>query len=166
MDASEHTHAAEGFDAREIFVRSFLDRAERTTIDRSPARDKAVLVERRARLRGVMPPLHARDVDETYYVLEGTLTFFIGGETVTAGDGQVVVVARGCPRTFRVESEGARWLLLTRVASPARFEDFGRALAKPCRPAGWSAEDANLVTALGAANAVAVLGPPGMLPPR
>jgi mannose-6-phosphate isomerase-like protein (cupin superfamily) len=159
-------HDVERLDTRDAFLRSFFDRAERTTIDRSPARDQAVLVERAARLRGVMPPLHARDVDETYYVLEGTLTFFVGGETVTAGDGEVVVVPRGRARTFRVESDGARWLLLTRVASPPRFEDFGRALAEPRRPAAWSGEDASLVTALAAANAITILGPPGMTPPR
>ena len=126
---------------------------------------RAVAVERAASRAGLMPPLHARDEDESYHVLEGELTFYVGDDTVRAGSGDRVVAPRGVPRTFRVESERARWLVVTRVRSVERFEDFGRALARPVP--GWpSADEAATVTAIGAANGIEVLGPPGSLPSK
>ena len=114
-----------------------------------------------------MPPLHARDEDETYYVLGGELTFFVGADVVRAETGDVVVAPREVPRTYRVESEDARWLVLTRVASAARFEDFGRALAVPVNgpAADWpTSDEAAGVPAIASTNGIEVLGPPGMLP--
>jgi hypothetical protein len=110
-----------------------------------------------------MPPLHRRNEDERYRVLEGELTFYVGDQVVRAGAGDVVVAPRGVRRTFRVESEWARWLVVTRVCSAERFEDFGRALARPA--ADWpSPDEAAAVAAIGAANGIEVLGPPGSLP--
>jgi mannose-6-phosphate isomerase-like protein (cupin superfamily) len=126
-------------------------------------RGRIVAVERHATGPGVMPPLHRRDEDESYHVLEGSLTFFVEDEVRPAAAGEVVVAPRGARRTFRVESRRARWVVLTRAGSPSRFEDFGRALA--CPAGGWSSEDeAARVAALGAPNGIEVLGPPGSLP--
>ena len=114
-----------------------------------------------------MPPLHACASDETYFVLTGELTFFVGNDVFRAAAGDVVVVPRAVPRTYRVESDGARWLVLTRVALVARFDDFGRALAVPANgPArDWTTGvEAAGVTAIAAASGIRVLGPPGMLP--
>ena len=62
-----------------------------------------------------------------------------------------------------MESHGARWVVSTEVRSPARYDDFGRALAVPT--GDWeSLEDAATVTAIAAANRISVLGPPGLLP--
>lgn len=128
---------------------------------------RIALLERHAKRRGVMPPLHSRDEDETYYVLGGELTFFVGADVVRAESGDVVDAPRHVPRTYRVESDGARWLVLTRVASVARFEDFGRAVAVPVAAPdeAWPGDDeAAGLAAIAAANAISVLGPPGMLP--
>ncbi|MGH2451446.1 MAG: cupin domain-containing protein [Candidatus Limnocylindria bacterium] len=128
---------------------------------------RAVVLERTASARRAMVPLHSRDEDETFSVVEGELTFFVGGEVVRATPGDVVVAPRHVPRTLRVESEEARWLVTTRVRSLGRFEDFGRALVRPSATAAaaWaSAEDEATLRALGAANGIALLGPPGLLP--
>ncbi|HEX2044954.1 MAG TPA: cupin domain-containing protein [Gaiellaceae bacterium] len=126
-----------------------------------------VVLERASSTRGAMAPLHSRDEDETFTMVEGELTFFVGAHVVPAKAGDVVVVPRHVPRTIRVESDRARWLVATRARSPARFDDFGRALARPLErgAAVWtSAEDEATLRALGAANGTAVLGPPGRLP--
>jgi quercetin dioxygenase-like cupin family protein len=136
-----------------------------TRIEEAASRQlaRAVAVERVAARSGLMPPLHTRDEEESYHVLEGELTFYVGGDAVRAGSGDRVVAPRGARRTFRVESERARWLVVTRVRSVERFEDFGRALARSA--SGWpSAEEAATVAAIGAANGIEVLGPPGSLP--
>src|SRR3954469_9108391 len=82
------------------------------------------MVERSAP-EGSMAPLHRRDEDESYRVVAGEVTFFVDGDVVEAGEGDVVVAPAGAERTFRVESDGARWIVLTRVGSLERYLDFG-----------------------------------------
>lgn len=124
---------------------------------------RLVLVERRAPRAGVMPPLHAHAEDAQYEVLAGKLTFYVGGEVVRAVGGDAVVVPAGVPHTFRVESAGSRWLVATHVASPARFEDLGLALASPVDE--WpSLDELAALEAIAAHNGIQILGPPGRLP--
>jgi mannose-6-phosphate isomerase-like protein (cupin superfamily) len=115
----------------------FVDRIAETALG-TAAGPAGALVEREAPRRGLMPPLHARSQDETYHVLAGELIFFVGDEVVRARPGDVVVAPRGVPRTYRVESEGARWLVLTRrppwhgsrtsaAPSPSRWTTWGPA---------------------------------------
>src|SRR5204862_7610267 len=107
-------------------------------LDVSARRVQTALVERAAPT-GAMPPLHRRDEAETYRVLEGEVVFFIDNEVVPAGPGDVVVAAAGAERTFLIESDDARWLVLTRVASLERFLDFNRAVSSPVAVpvSGW-----------------------------
>ena len=130
------------------------------------AAGQVAMVERSA-LEGHMPPLTRRSERETYRVLEGEVVFFVGGDTVWAGPGDVVVAPSDVPRSFRVASPEARWLVLTQVRSLERFNDFRRAVSPPLpRPAaGWpSAEERAVVSAMAAANGIELLGPPGALP--
>jgi quercetin dioxygenase-like cupin family protein len=127
---------------------------------------QVVMTERHAR-PGQMPPLLRRDQAETYRVLDGQVTFFAGGETITARAGDVVVAPAGVARSFRADAEGSRWLVLTRVHSLERFLDFGCAVSTPVnRPAaGWPSEAERAALAgIGAANGIELLGPPGALP--
>ena len=126
---------------------------------------KVAVVERSAR-RGQMPPLHRRDEGELYQVVEGEVTFFVDHEVVAAEPCDVVVAPPGAARTFRVDSESARWIVSTRVSSLERFADFGRAVAEPFDAvAGWpSSEELATVSAMAAANGIQLLGPPGDLP--
>jgi mannose-6-phosphate isomerase-like protein (cupin superfamily) len=142
----------------------FLDQVASVALEDRHGDGQVALVERAAR-GGSMAPLHARDNEsETYRVLEGLVTFFVGGESVSAGPGDVVVAPAGVSRTFRVESPDARWLVLTRVRSLSLFEDFGRAAA-PALAGDWpSLDELTTLAAIAAANDIVVLGPPGALP--
>ncbi len=129
---------------------------------------KLVVIERAAP-KGFMPPLHRHDEDETFRVLKGEVTFFVGECVLPAAAGDVVEARARVARTFRVDSD-ARWLVLTRVKSLDDFDDFGRAVSCPSAEpssSGWnSSEDAALVTAIGRINGIEILGPPGTLPGR
>ena len=110
-----------------------------------------------------MPPLHTRDRDESYLVLEGEVVFYVGAEEVVAHAGDAVVAPRGAERTFRVASPRARWLILTDVDSHERYVDFLRAVAPP--DGGRPSEDEHAaLTAVAAANGIGIVGPPGLLP--
>ena len=124
--------------------------------------ERTLLIPREGRA-GTMPPLHLRRVDERIIVAHGRLTIFVGSQTLTARTGDTVDLPAGAPRTYRVESHAARWLVLTTVRSVARYEDFGRALAVPVGNS-WTPEDEATVGAIAAANEIEILGPPGTLP--
>ena len=144
----------------------FIDELASAALDVTERPAQTALVERFAP-EGAMPPLHSRDEAETYRVLEGEVVFFIDNDEVPAGPGDVVVVAAGADRTFRVISEDARWLVLTRVTSLELFLDFFRAVTAPdaVPVSGWpSAEEETALSAIGAANGIELLGPPGVLP--
>jgi quercetin dioxygenase-like cupin family protein len=73
------------------------------------------------------PHVHSRE-DETFLVVEGTVSFTVGGATSDAGPGTVVHLPRGVPHAFRVVSPTAR---LQNLIAPAGFEDFFRQLSEP-----------------------------------
>jgi mannose-6-phosphate isomerase-like protein (cupin superfamily) len=151
---------------RETTSQWFIDELALAVLDDTPRPTQTALVERAAP-EGAMPPLYRRDEAETYRVLEGEVEFFVDDEIVPAGPGDVVVVAAGAERTFRVESDGARWLILTRVNSLEGFLDFNRAVTDPVAVpiSGWpSAEEEAALSLVGAANGIELLGPPGVLP--
>jgi hypothetical protein len=132
----------------------------------SKTRTQVAVVERTGR-RGQMAPLHSRDEGELYQVLHGEVTFFIDGEVVPSEPCDVIVAPAGAQRTFRVDSDDARWIVSTRVNSLERYVDFGRAVAEPLSRFSrtWpSAEEQATVAAMAAANGIEVLGPPGDLP--
>ncbi len=145
----------------------FFEEVESSALGKSRSGVEFALVERSVPA-GYMPPLHVRGEDETYRVLEGAVTFFIGDETVAAVEGDVVVASAGVARTFRAETADARWLVLTRVSSLDRFRDFGRAISPPAPEAlaqDWLfSDEAAAVAALGRANDIELLGAPGILP--
>lgn len=63
--------------------------------------------------QGFSPPMHCHQrEDDAYVVLEGILTFHIGGHDRVAGPGEHIFLPRGVPHTFRVDSPHARWLEL------------------------------------------------------
>ena len=144
----------------------FVDELASAALDVTERPSQTALIEREAP-QGAMPPLHKRDEAETYRVLEGEVLFFIDDEVVPASPGDVVVAAAGAERTFRVASEDARWLVLTRVTSLERFLDWGRAVVEVAStPLHWlpTGEDQAALASIGAANGIELLGPPGVLP--
>lgn len=93
--------------------------------------------------RGAAPPLHSHAQDETFYLLDGRVTFWIVPPELAEDRswvethaqpgraGAAVLAKAGTPHTFRVESDTARMLYLS---TPSGLEDYVRALAEP---ASW-----------------------------
>ena len=115
--------------------------------------------------RGSGSPLHVhRDDDEWFYVTEGELTFWVGGEVIVAGAGSFVYGPRDIPHTFMVTSETARFLLVT---EPAGFESFIRDFSEPAtelvipQPA-TEAPDVEALARAAAEYGIEILGPSGI----
>jgi quercetin dioxygenase-like cupin family protein len=115
--------------------------------------------------RGAGTPLHIhRGEDEWFYVLDGQLTFWVGGQVIDAPAGSFVYGPRDIAHTFVVSSEQARFLL---VVEPAGFDGFMSALAEPAQrleipPAPTAPPDVARLTALAAEYGVEIIGPPGI----
>jgi quercetin dioxygenase-like cupin family protein len=115
--------------------------------------------------RGGGSPLHVHhNDDEWFYVIEGELTFWVGGRVITAPAGSFVYGPREIPHTFTVSSEQARFLLVT---EPAGFEGFVRALGEPAQervipPPVTGAPDMAALAELAAQYGLEILGPPGI----
>lgn len=116
--------------------------------------------------QGDMPPLHVhRHDDETFYVLDGELTVYVGQQQLGLSTGQAAFAPRGVPHAYRVTSESARWLVIN---SPAGFECFLLAVGEPAPseqlpPPGRPFDPAALAQTA-AEHGIEILGPPGTLP--
>jgi quercetin dioxygenase-like cupin family protein len=115
--------------------------------------------------RGSGSPLHLHHrEDEWFYVLEGELTIWVGGQVIDACSGTFVYGPREIPHTYTVSSDTARFLVVT---EPAGFDSFVRALAQPAAervipPAATEAADVEAMTRLAAEHGIEILGPPGI----
>ena len=143
----------------------FIDHLVHIQVDGDDSGGSLTLMDERGR-RGDMPPLHVhRRDDETFSVLEGELRLFVAGEQIVVGPGQAAFAPRDVPHTYRVESEEARWLVIT---SPAGFDSFVREVSEPAPahelpPHGRQTDPAVLAQAA-AKVGIEILGPPGTLP--
>ena len=115
--------------------------------------------------RGSGSPLHVhRREDEWFYIIEGALTFWVGGQVIEAPAGSFVYGPRDIPHTFVVSSAEARFLLVT---EPGGFESFMRACAEPAQeltipPEPTEPPDFDHLAAMAAERGVEILGPPGI----
>ena len=82
--------------------------------------------------RHASPPLHTHPQDESYIVLEGKLTLQAGQQRFDLMPGGAAVVPMGVAHTFRVDSDGARVLVLS---TPAGLERMVRDVAVPAMKA-------------------------------
>lgn len=115
--------------------------------------------------RGPASPMHVHHREgEFFYVIEGELTVWIGGELIEAPEGSLVYGPPDVPHTFAVTSDRARFLVLTQ---PTGFEDFLRDVSEPATtltlpPTGWPAPDPARLAAVAAEYGIEILGPPGL----
>jgi quercetin dioxygenase-like cupin family protein len=58
-----------------------------------------------------VPHVH-REMEESFYVLDGEFSFAVGEEKIPAGPGSYVLVPRGTRHTFTAGAGGGRFLLL------------------------------------------------------
>jgi quercetin dioxygenase-like cupin family protein len=91
------------------------------------------LVDERAK-RGTSVPLHRHSDDvESFYVVDGEVTVFIADQAgARLGAGSFAHVPGGVVHGFRIESETARYLILT----TPRHGDFYRVITLPSREGG------------------------------
>jgi quercetin dioxygenase-like cupin family protein len=115
--------------------------------------------------RGAGTPLHVhRQEDEWYYVTEGEVTFWVGGETISARPGSFVYGPRDIPHTLEITSDEARFLL---VDEPAGVEGVPRTVGVPAQaltlppPPSEPPDEAGLI-AVAAGYGVEIVGPPGI----
>ncbi len=83
---------------------------------------------------GERTPLHVHHrEDETFYVLEGSVTVEVGDAAVTLGPGDLAVGPRDVPHRYTVGPAGCRMLF---ICTPAGFEDFVLATSEPAAGPG------------------------------
>jgi quercetin dioxygenase-like cupin family protein len=71
---------------------------------------------------GGRPPLHRHDFDETFYILEGELTFQLDDDVFTRRAGELAFAPRGVAHTYaNLSGAPARALLMI---TPAGFERY------------------------------------------
>ena len=115
--------------------------------------------------RGAGSPLHVHHrEDEWFYVMEGELTFWVGGQVIEAPAGAFVYGLREIPHTFTVSSEQAHFLV---VVEPAGLEGMLRALGEPAPsltipPAPTEPPDMARIAQVVAEYGIEILGPPGI----
>jgi quercetin dioxygenase-like cupin family protein len=131
----------------------------------SASTDSRVFVVEMLAPRGAGSPLHVHHREEEwFYVTEGELIFWVGGQVIDAPPGSFVYGPRDIPHTFDVASDEARFLLVT---EPAGFEAFMRAASEPAPsltipPPPTEPPDLEGMTALAAEHGIEILGPPGI----
>jgi mannose-6-phosphate isomerase-like protein (cupin superfamily) len=115
--------------------------------------------------RGAAPPLHIHhEEDETFLVLEGEMTIFVGDERIECGPGDFVFGPKGVPHAFLVRSEQAEFLV---TFTPAGIENFFAEVAVPVVPGEPApdpvAPDVEEWARKMAAYAIEIVGPPPTL---
>jgi quercetin dioxygenase-like cupin family protein len=143
----------------------FIDNLARIRLSGDETEGRLALLEMEAP-RGHMPPLHVHHAeDETFVLLDGEVTLYVGSEVLHTTAGNVSFAPRGVPHTFRVESESARWFV---VATPSGFDRFVRTVGAPAADAVLPPEpvlpDPERFAAICEEFDVELLGPPGTLP--
>ena len=116
----------------------FLDQLEGEVADLGVTRMRLILSEEQtngalavAEFRGAegvwtVPHVHER-MEESFYVLEGTFVFTVGGREVEARQGAFLMVPRGTPHVMRAGPGGGALLTLFTPAGLERmFIELGR----------------------------------------
>ncbi len=129
--------------------------------DGDTSQGRLALVEALA-FRSTEPPLHVHHrEDEAGYVLDGQMTFHVGGETHVATAGSFVYAPMGLPHTFTVDVEPTRVLVLS---TPAGFEHFAVELGVPATddrpPADLEMPSPEVLAPVGERYGIEVVGPP------
>jgi quercetin dioxygenase-like cupin family protein len=76
--------------------------------------------------KGNCPPRHIhRNEDESFYILEGEITAWIGDQTIRGTPGTLIFGPRGVPHSFEIHSDRVRMLiLLTTAGLEGYFKQF------------------------------------------
>ena len=99
---------------------------------------------------GGRPPLHRHDFDETFYILEGELTFQLEDDVFTRRAGELAFAPRGGAHTYANLSGAPPRALL--VITPAGFERYFARMAaerQGIEPPEWARQPVPEVTTVG-----------------
>lgn len=115
--------------------------------------------------RGGAPPMHIHHrEDETFYVIAGEMSFFIGGERIEATAGDFVFAPKDIPHAFLVTSDRAEYLT---SFSPAGAERFFSEIAPPVVPGEPAPSprqpDPEEFARIAASYGIEIIGPPPTL---
>ena len=122
-----------------------------------------VLCEARVLPGGGPPPhIHHRD-DESFFVLEGEITFTLGAKRVVAKAGTFIQGPRGIPHAFKNESRAPARMLIH--LTPPGFENFMAEIAQPVPsfespPAPVTPADIQKLLAVAPKHGIEILPPP------
>lgn len=111
---------------------------------------------------GERTPLHVHHrEDETFYVLEGSVTVEVGDAALALGPGGLAVGPRDVPHRYTAGPEGCRMLF---ICTPGGFEDFVLATSEPAGgpglpPAPDAEPDMDALAAAARAAGCELLGP-------
>ncbi|MFO1501773.1 MAG: cupin domain-containing protein [Verrucomicrobiota bacterium] len=143
----------------------FLDSLVTVRVSTSEGPDGISVLEHRMP-QGSSPPFHLhRSEDELFHILEGEYRVMVQDQEQRVGPGTILLLPKGVPHTYRVESaQGGRCLTVTVRGD---FERFVRAMSRPAerpdlpKPAGLPSADAMQVLRATAANhGIEFVGPP------
>jgi quercetin dioxygenase-like cupin family protein len=96
------------------------------------------------------PPLHHHAFDETFYVLDGELTFQLEDRVFARGAGQHAFAPRGVPHTYaNLSGEDARMLLICTPGGFERYFDMLLARERGAEPPPDTVKDWPEVTVVG-----------------
>jgi quercetin dioxygenase-like cupin family protein len=116
--------------------------------------------------RGFATPWHVhRREDESFMVLDGEATFFVGDRVIEATRGSFVYLPKGTPHAFQIDSETAH---LFNLITPAGFESFFFDISVPAErlvvpPPPTSPPDFGAIAAAAERYGCEILGPPPSL---
>ena len=114
---------------------------------------------------GDQAPLHVhREDDEGFYVLDGTVTLWVGDDSRDLEPGEFALAPHGIPHTYRVGEDGARMLVTSSTADFDRFVCEVGVPAAENRLPDPAAPDPERLAAIAAEHDIEILGPPGALP--
>ena len=110
---------------------------------------------------GPPPHVHTRE-DETFLVLAGEVTFYVGEKTVVLKKGEFIFAPRNIPHHFK--NTGATDAVLLETSLPAGVERFFEAAGKPLatrqdRPQPPTAEDIKHMRAIAPDFGITILTP-------
>jgi quercetin dioxygenase-like cupin family protein len=78
---------------------------------------------------GEVAPLHVHHhEDETFWLLDGSVTFQMAGREIEARPGDLVFGPRGIPHSYTVGADGCRTLF---ILTPGGFEELVEAMSRP-----------------------------------
>lgn len=66
------------------------------------------------------PGIHSHEEDDVFYVLEGTMSFFVGGDWIDASTGAFILIPGGEAHDFENRSERRAGVL--NISAPGGFE--------------------------------------------